>query len=176
MLPGITLAFILSDILRKEGYNGLTFSGENVKESDTLVEEVNGCNDESQKTNMAIVEEKEAELSAEVAKGAMVVPEKGGACGGCGSGGCGAGCGGGCGVNGSMNSGGCGSCGGGCGGCGSMVKSGGCGGCGGSGGCGGCGGGCGNMVKTGGCGSCGSKVGDGQPNQAAIQANEILVG
>ena len=175
MLPGITLAFILSDILRKEGYNGLTFSGENVKESDTLVEEINGCNEGGQKTNMAIVEEKEVELSAEVAKGAMVVPEKGGACGGCGSGGCGAGCGGGCGVNGSMvKSGGCGGCGsGGCGGCGSMVKSGGCGGCGGSGGCGGCGGGCGNMVKTGGCGS---KVGDEQLNQAAIQANEILVG
>ncbi|KAM7520327.1 hypothetical protein LguiB_019289 [Lonicera macranthoides] len=165
VLPGITLAFILSDILRKEGYNGLTFSGENVKESDTLVEEVNGCKDESQKTNIAVVEEKEAELSAEVAKGAMVVPEKGGACGGCGGGGCGAGCGGGCG-GGMVKSGGCG---GGCGGCGSMVKSGGCGGCGGSGGCG-------NMVKTGGCGGWGSKVGDEQRNQAAIQANEILVG
>ncbi|CAK9150613.1 unnamed protein product [Ilex paraguariensis] len=196
VLPGMTVAFILSDILRKEGYKGLshTLSGMDL-ERDCLVQEVDRCHEEDTKGNLNSAVAQEVELKAEFAEGITPVPEKGGACGGgCGntqkSGGCGSGCGGGCGNT--QKSGGCGSgcggsCGGSCGGgCGNRMKSSGCGG--GGSGCGGgcgssCGGGCGNTMKSSGCGGgVGSKVADGKtagnPNisdhqeGAAIQANE----
>ncbi|KAJ0469170.1 putative Glycine-rich domain-containing protein [Helianthus annuus] len=139
VLPGIMLAFIFLNILRKD-----VNDGENLKETEFM--------------------SKEAVFKAAVAKDKLASGSCGSGCGGgCGnmvnSGGCGSGCGGGCGNM--VNSGGCGSgCGGGCGGgCGNMVSSGGCGaGCG--GGCGGCGGGCGNMVNSSGCGGCGGGCGN----------------
>ncbi|RZC51893.1 hypothetical protein C5167_020323 [Papaver somniferum] len=168
-LPGITLTFILSDILKKNGHIELVGNEEISEKMDSLIEEnVEGSKVEAESNKVASSEEEEA-----AKQGSVVVPEKGGSgvygygttgnkenenvpnSGGCGSGcggvcgnmvnsgGCGSGCGGGCGKN-MVKSGGCGS---GCGGgCGNMVKSGGCGS--------GCGGGCGNMVaKSGGCGS-----------------------
>ncbi|XP_059644981.1 glycine-rich domain-containing protein 1 [Cornus florida] len=153
VLPGITLAFILSDILRKEGYKGLTVNGENFKRSDHLIQE-GGKN-----TNLTIAVEKEVVVNMELVNGNALISEKGSAC----SGGCGGGCGSGCGN--AASAGGCGGCGSGCGGCGvasgNTLESGGCGGCG--SGCGsGCGGGCGNMKNSGcgsGCGGCGAGCG-----------------
>ncbi|KAK3012596.1 hypothetical protein RJ639_009596, partial [Escallonia herrerae] len=165
VLLATTLAFIFADILRKEGYKGITAMAENIKERDHVSQEANGGRDEGQRDNLASSVMTSTELNAEVARGNMVVPVKGGAC----SGSCGSGCGnvtksGGCGggkCGNMMKSGGCGGCGSGCGGCGggcgNMMKSGGCGGCG--SGCGGCGGGCGSMTKSGGCGGCGSGCG-----------------
>ncbi|KAK2986691.1 hypothetical protein RJ640_010916 [Escallonia rubra] len=168
LLLATTLAFIFADILRKEGYKGITAIAENIKERDHVSQEANGGHDEGQRDNLASSVMTSTELNAEVARGNMVIPVKGGAC----SGSCGSGCGnvtksGGCGGCGGgecgnmMKSGGCGGCGSGCGGCGggcgNMMKSGGCGGCG--SGCGGCGGGCGSVTKSGGCGGCGSGCG-----------------
>uniref|UniRef100_A0A5B7BIP7 Glycine-rich domain-containing protein 1 n=1 Tax=Davidia involucrata TaxID=16924 RepID=A0A5B7BIP7_DAVIN len=175
VLVGFTVAFILSDILRKEGHKGLTVTGENFKESDHLSQEVDWCHDEGKRTNLTTAIEKEVGLNVDVANGNALISEKGGAC----SGGCGGGCGN------AVKSGGCGGCGA---GHGNTVKSGGCGS-----GCGGCGsGGCGNMVKSSGCGGCGSGCGGcggrlayenstvnpcigGHPMEAPIQAKDVLV-
>ena len=157
VLPGIILVFILSDILRKEGYGGFTFNEDSLKEMENLT----GCI-EDEKPNLSTTLGTEVAMKMEVAEGNAVLPEKGRSqSGGCGSG-CGGGCGSGCGGCGGgsgcgkmVKSGGCGGCGS---GCGNRIKSGGCGGCGGcgNGGCGGCGsGGCGNRIKSGGCGGCG---------------------
>ncbi|CAH9086841.1 unnamed protein product [Cuscuta epithymum] len=155
LFPGTITAFILCDILRKEGYDSFSAGGKNLK---------NNC------SNNGVAYDEDSGLNTQVAKDKVAFPSGGGcggaygsmikssgcAAGGCGSacgsmmkssgcaaGGCGGGCGG-CGSN--LQSGGCGGCGsGGCGGCGSNLQSGGCGGCG-SGGCGGCGGGCGSMT------------------------------
>lgn len=154
VLLGVTLTFILSDILRKEGYDSLTGGGENLTEMDH--KEVDVCHEEDKGANLTT--EMEMALNVETINSNVVTPENGMAYSGIGntvkSGGCGGGCGSGCGSM--VKSGGCGGCGS---GCGVMVKSGGCGGCGGGGG--GCGGGCGNMVKSGGCGSCGGGCGGG---------------
>ncbi|XP_042497154.1 glycine-rich domain-containing protein 2 [Macadamia integrifolia] len=130
VLPGIILAFVLSDIFRKAGYDSFLASGENIKGVTVLSEDVDGCNEGGgmeQKTGIV----KEVQVD-EAQKSSTVVPEKGGACGGCGSG-CG-GCGGGSGYAGTVNEvkveaqktnmavpengGACGGCGSGCGGCG----------------------------------------------------------
>ncbi|KAI3910918.1 hypothetical protein MKW98_022605 [Papaver atlanticum] len=173
---GITLTFILSDILKKDGHIGLVGKGENLENMHCQIEEnVEGSQVEGKSKKVATSEKEE-----EASKQGSAVAQAEGESGVYGyettghkeyknvvnSGGCGSGCGGGCGNM--VNSGGCGS---GCGGgCGNMVKSGGCGsGCGGgcgsmvrSGGCGsGCGGGCGNMLESGGCGSgCGGGCGN----------------
>ncbi|TXG60033.1 hypothetical protein EZV62_014606 [Acer yangbiense] len=165
VLPGILSAFIFSDTLKKEGYDGFTVDEENMKEVNSEIQSVNG--EEGMQTNLITSVENKRKVNMDMAN--MV---KSGGCGGCGASGCGSGCGnmvksGGCGGGGCsgecgnmVDSGGCGGCGaGGCGGCGggcgNMVNGGGCGGCG-AGGCGGCGSGCGNMVKSGGCGGCGA--------------------
>ncbi|KAK9285971.1 hypothetical protein L1049_025173 [Liquidambar formosana] len=170
VLHGIVLAFILSDILRKEGYDGLIINEENLKEMDNVIHKVNGCCEEGEKTNKTTTLEREMDLKAEEVTEENAV--KSGACGGCGSG-CGGGCGGGCGSM--MKSGGCGGCGSGCGGCGggcgSKVKSGGCGGCG--SGCGGCGGGCGGRWAY--RNSAGNPSIDEHSKEAPIPANEVTV-
>ncbi|KAJ0040712.1 hypothetical protein Pint_27773 [Pistacia integerrima] len=178
VLPAIISAFILSNTLKKKGYDDFAANNENLKEVNGEIEGVNGLHEEGVQTNMTTSVETEAKLNMDEANmvhtggcGSMV--NSGGGCGGgcgnmvkssgCGGGSCGSGCGGGCGgeCGNMVKSGGCGGgscgsgCGGGCGGgCGNMIKSSGCGsGCG-----GGCGGGCGNMAKSGGCGSgCGGK-------------------
>lgn len=159
VLPGIVSAFILNDLLKKEGFsaatkdavkaNGIT---EESKEIDVL-SQVKGEEETMMNVDTAspvvVATEKinggarclSKELNASGGcvtvnggKSGNMVEEDGGHCGGCG--GCGGGCGGG------------GRCGGRCGG---MTKIGGCGGgscTGGSTGCGNCGGGCGNMMKN----------------------------
>ncbi|KAJ6340243.1 hypothetical protein OIU77_008075 [Salix suchowensis] len=181
VLPAIISAFILSDILKKEGYNGFTSNRENL-EVDGLVEKAKGLNEEPEQISLTASSEGNMELNVDVAKGSIV---KSGNCGGSGCGdivrsgncgGCG-GCGGGGGCGDTMKSGNSGGgCGGGCGGCGGCGGGGGCdetmksgdsgGGCGGGcGGCGGCGGGggCGDTMKSGnsggGCGGCGGGCG-----------------
>jgi len=42
-LPGIITAFILGDILRKEGYSNLLSIGNNLKDKNTSTEETNAC-------------------------------------------------------------------------------------------------------------------------------------
>lgn len=159
VFPGIVLAFILSDTLRKEGYEAFTNNGENLEEKDSFNQKVNGFYDGGEEPKPTATVEKEVDLKVEVAGADAMTTEKarsvsgggcGSGCGGCGSGGCG---GGGCGNM--VSSGGCGGCGGGCGGdTADKVESGGCGGCG-----GGCGGGCADKVKSGGCGGCGGGCG-----------------
>ncbi|KAJ7953480.1 glycine-rich domain-containing protein 1-like [Quillaja saponaria] len=183
VLPGIIFAFILSDVLKKEGYDGFTSS-----KMPAVTEKVDGLHEEGKTSNFTSSIAKGGELNRHVTDGNAVVPERiglsTGGCdrgcdSGCGnavkSGGCGGGCGGGCrniakstgcggcgaGCGNIAKSTGCGGCGaGGCGaGCGNIANSSGCGGCGagGCGGCGaGCGGGCGNIVQSGGCGGCGA--------------------
>ncbi|KAL2348971.1 hypothetical protein Fmac_002971 [Flemingia macrophylla] len=165
VMPGIILAFIASNIMKKEGYEGIIAKSTDLK--------VNGPNEESERTvlngmglssNMCSKDDeitnKSGLSSGGCGSGCGNAVESGG-CGGCGAG-CGGGCGGGCGNM--IKSGGCGGCGAGCGGgcgggCGNMIKSGGCGGCG--AGCGGgCGGGCGAMINSGGCGGCGGDLVD----------------
>ena len=126
MLPAIISAFILSDILKKEGYNGFTSNRENL-EVDSLVEKAKGFHEEPEQISLTAASEGNMELNVDVAKGSIV---RSGNCGG-GCGGCGSGCG-------DMVSGNSGDS-----GCGDTMKSGN------SGGCGGCGGGCGNMVRSG---------------------------
>lgn len=147
LVPSITLAFICSDMLKKERSHGFVVNG--------IAENINGFQKEVNINSLTSSAATEVELDLDVAEGRAVMPEKGtsfsgkygGGCGsGCGSGGCGnavksGGCGGGCG-----SGSGCGNCGG---ACGDFLRSGGCGGsCGGSG-CGGCGAGCGNFIKGG---------------------------
>ncbi|KAF7809509.1 Glycine-rich domain-containing protein 1 [Senna tora] len=173
VLPGIILGFIASNILKKEGYEGIIAKSKDLK-TDSIPEKVNIPHEESQKTDMThSTITNGVELSSDVTGvDARIAEEtklssggcgggcgsgcgggygrmtKSSGCGGCGAGGCGAGCGN------IIKSGGCGGCGAsGCGaGCGNIIKSGGCGGC----GAGGCGGGCGNIIKSGGCGGCGA--------------------
>lgn len=45
LLPGTITAFILGDILRKEGYSSLLSSGNNLKDKNTSTEEANACNE-----------------------------------------------------------------------------------------------------------------------------------
>ncbi|GAB2260189.1 hypothetical protein Droror1_Dr00011044 [Drosera rotundifolia] len=150
-LPFITLAAILSDVLKKEGYKSFSLKGGDPGVLDNKPEET-----------VVVPETVEEELVVDVntdmqpgKEDDLNLKE-----GNQHAGGCGAGCGGGCGhavkTDGSRclaNSGGCGS---GCGGdCGSMIKSTGCGA--------GCSGGCGKMVNGGACsggcgGSCGTRV------------------
>ncbi|KAL5822007.1 hypothetical protein ACOSQ3_023889 [Xanthoceras sorbifolium] len=159
VLPGILSAFIFSDTLKKEGYDGFTVKDENVKEVNSEIKSVNGFREEGMQTTLITSVENKRDVN-------MAIMVKSGGCGGCGAGGCGSGCGN------MVKSGGCGGCGGGCGsGCGNIVKSGGCGsGCG--GGCGsGCGGGCGNMVNSSGCGSgCGGGCGSGCGNGNTVKS------
>ncbi|KAK9163477.1 hypothetical protein Syun_004379 [Stephania yunnanensis] len=164
LVPAATLAFVLSDMVKKEGLSILLAGEENLNLTN-LDEEVDGHETKDKHSNESgTVKEALLEVTEE---GNVVAPEKGGnmvrSGGGCGSG-CGSDCSnmvnsGGCGNM--VNAGGHGGCGSGCGGsggCGNMVNSGGCGGCGG-GGCGGSGG-CGNMVSSGGCGGgCGGGAG-----------------
>lgn len=165
------MAFILSDKLKKEKYNGFSV---NATEMGSVEEEIDENPEEVKGTNLNSSGASEVALKIEIVEGDVLMSQKGGGCGGaCGSGcgtatrsagsaGCGSGCGGGC--RNREKSSGCGSgCGGGCGGeLGNLVKSGGCGGCGGGcGGSGGCGGGCGTILKSGGCGGCGGSGGCG---------------
>ncbi|XP_021747602.1 glycine-rich domain-containing protein 1-like [Chenopodium quinoa] len=149
ILTGITLAFILSDILkRKGGFTAKVGSKENI-----LNQVIQVITSPGNAEN--VIEAKVEEACGDI--GIQGNSQSGGCGSGCGSGcgnmvqsgGCGSGCGSGCGNM--VQSGGCGS---GCGsGCGNMVQSGRCGS--------GCGSGCGNMVKSGGCGSeCGSGCGN----------------
>ncbi|KAG5528146.1 hypothetical protein RHGRI_028924 [Rhododendron griersonianum] len=196
VLPGIILTFILSDILREKGYEGLQHSefGNKLitkKEVALNVDTANKNRLASEKAT-ACSEGCDSGCRNALLRGGGNTLKSGGSggrsgnivkSGGCGSG-CGSGCGGSCGNK--VNSSGCG---GGCGGgkCGNTVDSGGCGGCGGGGcgsGCGkmvnssacgsGCGGKCGNMVKSGGCGSgcgggCGGKAsGKSTANPSAV--------
>ncbi|XP_027360144.1 glycine-rich domain-containing protein 1 isoform X4 [Abrus precatorius] len=138
VLPGIILAFIASNLMKKEGYEGIIAKSKDMK--------VNVPNEENMRT---VLTGMELNCNGDAVKS-----------GGCG--GCGTGCGGGCGSM--IKSSGCGGCGAGCGrGCGSFVKSGGCGSVMESGSCGGCGGGCGNdnMKKSSECGGgCGGDLVD----------------
>ncbi|KAL1315721.1 hypothetical protein AAHE18_15G005800 [Arachis hypogaea] len=183
VLPGIILAFIASNMMKKEGFEGIIAKSKDLK--------VNGSDEAKDKIELKGVDSNINNVSSGNAAGLTKKlggsaggfgnnEVKSGGCGGCGDGacgggcgnmvrsggGCGSGCGGGCGggCGNMVKSGGCGSgCGAGCGGgCGSIVESGGCGGCG--GGCGGCGGGCGSMVKSGGCGAGGCGGGCGGEN------------
>ncbi|KAI4314456.1 hypothetical protein L6164_027364 [Bauhinia variegata] len=140
VLPGIILAFIISNILRKEGYKGYIATSKDLK-MNASTEKVSGM---ELNGNVASVDARIAEKTGLSSSGGCGAGGCGGdimkssGCGGCGAGGCG----GGCGSENMEKSGGCGGCGAGCGGgCGegSAKKSAGCGGCG--GGCGGCGGG-----------------------------------
>ncbi|OIT19738.1 PREDICTED: glycine-rich domain-containing protein 2-like isoform X1 [Nicotiana attenuata] len=45
LLPGTITAFILGDILRKEGYSSLLSSGNNLKDKNNSIEETNACNE-----------------------------------------------------------------------------------------------------------------------------------
>ncbi|KAF8406138.1 hypothetical protein HHK36_008218 [Tetracentron sinense] len=184
VLPGIILSFILSDILRKEGYSGFDSYGGNLKQLDALTEDVDGCNEARKTTSKTTASETEME---EPEKDGTVMPEKGRDC----SGGCGNGRRvGECGTVGKSSA--CGGCV--AGGCEIMVKSGGCGGCGGGGGCGRCGGGggCGGCGGGGGCKGGGGCNGGGgcsnkstyeksggalysAPKEAPNYANELLV-
>ncbi|XP_050365882.1 glycine-rich domain-containing protein 1 [Argentina anserina] len=155
-VPGIILAFILSNKLKKESYDGFAV---NAAEMGSLEEEIHENPEEGKGNKLSSSEPKEVKLTSEVIEGNVVTSQKGGGC----SGACGSGCGNATRSAGS-GGGGCGNmekssgCGSGCGGgCGSLVKSGGCGGCG--AGCGG-GGGCGNILKSSGCGGCGSGCGN----------------
>ncbi|RWR77881.1 glycine-rich domain-containing protein 1 [Cinnamomum micranthum f. kanehirae] len=169
-LPGIVLAFILSDMLRKEGYGAFIISGESVEVLADLDEEVNGCNAEGKAFNVVtsageVVEAESSIFTGSGSESAKSVKSSrcasgssccecigvsatakvvnGSACGHCEGGGE-------CVDIGSTKCGGCGGgcsggCGGGCGGsCGYGIKSsdrsGGCGS-----GCGGCGSGCGGL-------------------------------
>ncbi|RYR02520.1 hypothetical protein Ahy_B06g081316 [Arachis hypogaea] len=170
VLPGIILAFVASNMMKKEGFEGIIAKSKDLK--------VNGSDEAKDKIELKGVDSNinnvlssgdAAGLTKKLggsAGGFGNNEVKSGGCGGCGAGACGGGvaaaevvvvlvAGGGCGSM--VESGGCGGCGGGCGGCGggcgSMVKSGGCGGCG-AGGCGGE-----NMNKSGGCGGCGGGCG-----------------
>ncbi|KAJ4880187.1 Glycine-rich domain-containing protein 2 [Raphanus sativus] len=147
VLPGIVSAFILSDLLKKEG--SLAAAKETVKGNE-IKEETDQVKLEEE-TMMNVDVSTPADVAAEKINGGakcyskelnassgcgvksvnMVEEEEGGHCGGCG--GCGSGCSGGggrCGGNGMKKSSGCG--GGSCGG----------------GSCGNCSGGCGNMIKS----------------------------
>ncbi|XP_058186107.1 glycine-rich domain-containing protein 1-like isoform X2 [Rhododendron vialii] len=180
VLPGIILTFILSDILREKGYEGLQHSefGNKLitkKEAALNVDTANKNRLASEKAT-ACSEGCDSGCRNALLRGGGNTLKSGGSGGGSGnivkSGSCGSGCGGKCGNM--VKSGGCGSgcggscgnkvnssgCGGGCGGgkCGITVDSGGCGGCGGGGGCGS---GCGKMVNSSACGSgCGGKCGN----------------
>ncbi|PQQ01250.1 glycine-rich domain-containing protein 1 [Prunus yedoensis var. nudiflora] len=149
LVPGITLAFIFCDMLKKEGYDGFSV---NAKEIGSVAEEINENHEEGKTTNLTSSGVTKGGLNNEVAEDwlwwgmwqwlwwrmwKLGEEWRLWRCGG----------GGGCG-----------------GGCGSMLKSGGCGGCGGSGGCGGCGGGCGSILKSG-----------GHPNEASTRVNEVAV-
>ncbi|BAT99399.1 hypothetical protein LR48_Vigan07g130500 [Vigna angularis] len=157
VLPAIILAFIASNVMKKEEYEGV------IANANSKDWKVNGVYEENGKKVLNGMG-----LSPDVCSEDVGISKKSGlSSGGCGSGcgsGCGnavesAGCGGGCGIM--IKSGGCGGCGAGCGGCGggcgSIIRSGGCGGCG--AGCGGCGGGCGSIIRSGGCGGCGAGCG-----------------
>lgn len=149
-----TAAFILSDIVKTEGYVGFKSRKASSKVEKPTERLENQAVEAKEHIVVSVTENNEGRVADEV----KVCPLEGVLAGGCGSG-----CGGGCGGCGSMvNSGGCGTgCGGGCGGeGGNVAKSGGCGtGCG-----SGCGGEGGNVVKSGGCGSgcggCGGCGGD----------------
>ncbi|KNA12464.1 hypothetical protein SOVF_125400 [Spinacia oleracea] len=135
ILIGITLAFILSDILKREG--GFTAKVGYKENIINQVVQVASSHDNAE--NLTEVKVEVENTDTQIAKQGISQ-----------SGGCGSGCGSGCG--GAVNIGGCG--GSGCGsGCGNIVQSGGCGS--------GCGSGCGNIVQSGGCGSgCGSGCGN----------------
>ncbi|XP_057963215.1 glycine-rich domain-containing protein 1-like [Malania oleifera] len=182
VLPGITLAFILSNVLSKEGYNGFV-GGEIMKGTENSDGKVNVCCEENHKASQTGIVAREVELKTKATEGSTVMPEgcssRSGVCEGA------------CGnkyANAVLESGGCGGCGSGCGagcggGCGNMAKSAGCGGCGGSG--------CGDTIETSGCGGCGgSGCGDGtsangshagnpcadeRPVLVPVHANEALV-
>ncbi|CAN4090556.1 unnamed protein product [Withania somnifera] len=162
ILPGSITAFVLCDILRKEGYHRLVSIVKHSKEKDFSTQETDMCHEEDNGANLENEAEKGVQLDLEAAKGNIVAPTNE-AIGGCRnlmrSGACGS-VGAGCGHK--LKSGGCGGCGG---GCGSMLESGGCGGCGGGGcgGCGGggCGGGYGTRLKSSVCGGCGGSCGGG---------------
>ena len=171
LVPGITSAFILTDIYKKEGYHGFAVNCKNL-EMDSQTEEVNGFHEgKSAKLTTSVASEVELNVGVTEAIQENGSLSSGGCGGGCGSG-CGSGCGGGCGNM--MKSGGCGGCGSGCGGgCGNLIKSGGCGGCG--------AGGCGNMVKSDGCGgnpanenkACNSCA-DEYPKETTLYVNEAV--
>ncbi|GAB4848832.1 hypothetical protein Ancab_003626 [Ancistrocladus abbreviatus] len=89
VLPGITLAFILSDILRKEGYNAFSLKGGNLKMDNSTK------NGQDEATTVPESVESEVGVNAEVAEGdATNLMKSNSRSGGCG-GGCGSGCGGG---------------------------------------------------------------------------------
>lgn len=120
LLPGTVSAFILRDILRKEGCDSFSGIGR-------------GSGNEAKGNDMEAhtLVAKDIQVGGALGVGAWGSMMKSS---GCGAGRCGAGCGP------LLKSGACGGgCGGGCGGCGggSLLK---------SGGCGGCGGGCGSMT------------------------------
>ncbi|KAE9596954.1 hypothetical protein Lal_00007883 [Lupinus albus] len=173
VLPGIILAFIVSYMMKREGYEGIITKSKdfnvNVHEEKES-EELNGVGLTFEPNLIEGVTKKSGAPSGGCGSGCGAgcgnAVQSGGCGAGCGggcgnivrSGGCGAGCGGGCGNI--VRSGGCGGCGAGCGGgCGNILESGGCGGCG-----AGCGGGCGNIVRSGGCGGCGAGCGGGCGN------------
>lgn len=198
IFPGIILAFIASNILKKEGYEGIIAKSKDLK-IDAIDEKMNLPHEESRSrdlTHSTIANG--AKMSCNVTnedKGTTDDTElPGGECGdgcdgcaasSCGggrgtmvkSGGCAAGgCGGGCGTM--VRSGGCAAGNGGAS-CGVMEKSGGCGSC----GAGGCGAGCGtesikNSECGGGCGGCGvlldGKCGIDEQNEKPNLVNEAV--
>lgn len=122
LFPGLVLAFILGEIIRKEGYSFIS-SGKILKEKEFSYSELNECHLE------------ENTLALDSPKGNSVPLAKGET-------GNGSACGSKCKSN--VGSGGCEGCGSGCGGgCKSMIQNGS------SGGCGGCGSGCGNLIVNG---------------------------
>ncbi|KAL3526954.1 hypothetical protein ACH5RR_011610 [Cinchona calisaya] len=169
LFPGLILAFILSERLRREGYDSLISSGKNLEGKECLEQKEYGCHMEGSKTIPTTVQEEDRKMDLEVSQGNAAALVKGGICSGGKSGnegrsgacgGCGANCGNTL-KNGSSEGGdgGCGSCGA---GCGNMIKSGGCGGS------GGCTGGCGNKSSGAPCvdaGACGGGCGSGCGNK-----------
>lgn len=132
MLRGIVLAYLLFDLVKREGNNRIAIKDYEIVDK--------GNEETAEKGSLSVCDVDLDPLKVQVCSKPCA-----GTCDSVSGGGCG-GCGGGCGNT--LNGGGCGGCGAGCGGCGggcgNAVKSGGCGG-----GCGGCVGGLGAKAKSG---------------------------
>ncbi|KAB5524480.1 hypothetical protein DKX38_022229 [Salix brachista] len=82
VLPGIILTFIASNIMKKEGYEGIIAKSKDLKVNG-LVEKAKGLNEEPEQISLTASSEGNMELNVDVAKGSIV---KSGNCGGSGCG------------------------------------------------------------------------------------------
>jgi hypothetical protein len=90
LVPGITSAFIPTDIFKKEGYHGFTMNCKNL-EMDSQTEEVNGFH-EGKRAKLTTSVASEVELKVDVTEGNAAIPENSSWSNG-GWRGCGSGCG-----------------------------------------------------------------------------------